>query len=223
MVVTRAVSAQGAQELELMLAERELDWALLPHTTRKGALRYLSAGETLCLDSAVLNSEARPHLVTAYKDLESAGFNKHVYTDEEDFRALRWVRKRGINLRGFTLEVKGDRRSGVVLHDLMGDPSNGIAGDLDMAKYYAERGRLQQVDATLEGTRTALLRASSYGHIDIVNALLAAGANKDQANDEGWTPLNFAAEIGHVECVKGLLAAGANKDQANEGGLDSLE
>ena len=96
MVVTRAARAQEAQELELMLAERELDWALLPHTTRKSALRYLSAGETLCLDSAVLNSEARPHLVTAYKDLESAGFNKHVYTDKEDFRTLRWVRKRGI-------------------------------------------------------------------------------------------------------------------------------
>ena len=96
MVVTRAARAQEAQELELMLAERELDWALLPHTTRKSALRYLSAGETLCLDSAVLNSEARPHLVKAYKDLESAGFNIHVYTDKEDFRALRWVRKRGI-------------------------------------------------------------------------------------------------------------------------------
>ena len=79
-----------------MLAERELDWALLPHTTRKSALRYLSAGETLCLDTAVLNSEERLHLVTAYKDLESAGFNKHVYTDKEDFRTLRWVRKRGI-------------------------------------------------------------------------------------------------------------------------------
>ena len=51
-----------------MLAERELDWALLPHTTRKGTLRYLSAGETLCLDNAVLNSEERPHLVAAYKD-----------------------------------------------------------------------------------------------------------------------------------------------------------
>ena len=75
MVVTRAVSAQGAQELELMLAERELDWALLPHTTRKGALRYLSASENLCLNNAVLNSEERPHLVAAHKDLESAGFN----------------------------------------------------------------------------------------------------------------------------------------------------
>ena len=121
------------------------------------------------------------------------------------------------------MEVKGDRRSGVVLRDLMGDPSNGIAGDLDMAKYYAERGRLQQVDATLEGTRTALLRASSYGHIDIVNALLAAGANKDQANERGWTPLNAAAYKGHIECVKSLLAAGANKDQANdEGGWTPL-
>ena len=39
----------------------------------------------------------------AYKDLESTGFNEYVYTDKEDFRALRWVRKRGIILRDFTL------------------------------------------------------------------------------------------------------------------------
>ena len=91
-----------------------------------------------------------------------------------------------------------------------------------MAKYYAERGRLQQVDATLEGTRTALFRASSYGHIDIVNALLAAGANKDQANERGWTPLIWAAYKGHIECVKSLLAAGANKDQASERGRTPL-
>ena len=121
------------------------------------------------------------------------------------------------------MEVKGDRRSGVVLHDLMDDPSNGIEGDLDMAKYYAERGRLQQVDATLEGTRTALLKASFCGHIDIVNALLSAGANKDQASEWGWTPLNTAAYKGHIECVKSLLAAGANKDQANIHGHTPLD
>ena len=121
------------------------------------------------------------------------------------------------------MEVKGDRRSGVVLHDLMDDPSNGIEGDLDMAKYYAERGRLQQVDATLEGTSTALLKASFCGHIDIVNALLSAGANKDQANERGWTPLNTAAYKGHIECVKSLLAAGANKDQANIHGHTPLD
>ncbi len=45
MVFTRAAHAQKVHEQELMLAERELDWAMLPQTTRKDAQRYLSAGE----------------------------------------------------------------------------------------------------------------------------------------------------------------------------------
>ena len=105
---------------EDMLAERELEWAALPHTTRKGSLPYLSARETLSLDSAITNHEARPHLVKAYKDLVSPGFNQLVYTDKEDYRALRYVIARGIDLRGFHLEVKGEKGSGRILARLMG-------------------------------------------------------------------------------------------------------
>ena len=61
----------------------------------------------LQLDSALTNREARPHLVKAYEGLVSLAFDQHVYTSEDDFRALRWVMERGINLRGFRLELKG--------------------------------------------------------------------------------------------------------------------
>ena len=103
-----------------ILTDRELEWAALPHTTRKGSLPYLSARETLSLDSAITNHEARPHLVKAYKDLVSPGFNQHVYTDKEDYRALRYVIARGIDLRGFRLEVEGEKGSGRILARLMG-------------------------------------------------------------------------------------------------------
>ena len=56
--------------------------------------------------SALTNREARPHLVKAYDGLVSPAFDQHVYTSEDDFRALRWVMERGINLRGFRLELK---------------------------------------------------------------------------------------------------------------------
>ena len=66
---------------------RQLDWSLLPHTTREGAMPFLSMGDTVSLDNAVTNSEARPHLVKAYKGLESSGWTLKV---EEDYscRAL---------------------------------------------------------------------------------------------------------------------------------------
>ena len=59
-----AATGDGDQEAvtEDMLADRELEWAALPHTTRKDTLPYLSAREILRLDSAMTNRQARPHL-----------------------------------------------------------------------------------------------------------------------------------------------------------------
>jgi hypothetical protein len=55
--------AKGPEAVtEDMLADCELEWAVLPHTTRKGTLPYLSAREILRLDSAMTNRQARPHL-----------------------------------------------------------------------------------------------------------------------------------------------------------------
>ena len=90
-----------------ILLNRELDWASLPHMTRKGAMPFLSVKEMGRLDCSVTNKQERPHLVKAYKVLAMPAFNQHVYTNEEDHRALRWVQERGINLRGFRLELKG--------------------------------------------------------------------------------------------------------------------
>ena len=77
----------------------------------------------------------------AYKDLVSPAFDQHLYADEKyEFRALRWVMKREINLRGFSMEVKSisgrlNRKSGPVLAALM------LYGDLhlDLARYYLAR------------------------------------------------------------------------------------
>ena len=99
---------------------RRLDWALLPHTTRKGALSFLSLEDSMGLNHAMTNNEARPHLIKAYKDMRSPAFDQHLYTDKEDYRALRWVIKKGISLQGFRMERKGEKRSGVLLTRLMG-------------------------------------------------------------------------------------------------------
>ena len=89
------------------------------------------------------NHEARPYLVQSYEDMRSPGFDEYLYTDAKDFGALRWVMERGIDLRGFRLEVGGERNSGTVLCKLMND------GSMVIAEYYMARGKLGDVNACL--------------------------------------------------------------------------
>ena len=71
------------------LQERELVWARLPETIYRGTISYLSVRDCGNLDSTMTNRETRPQLVKAYKNLMSPTFNQHVYTSEDEFRALR--------------------------------------------------------------------------------------------------------------------------------------
>ena len=68
----------------------------------------------------------------------------YVYRGKE-CKELQWAKKRGIDLRGFTLSYDGDVRSGYVLWKLMGGSSEDEL-NLDLAKYYATRGKLTHLD-----------------------------------------------------------------------------
>ena len=159
MSVCRSEAAEPARALDLdweALRWRELEWGALPHTTRKGTIPYLTVREAGRLDCAMTNSEARPHLVKSYKGMESPGFNGHVYTgtvDEDhnvDHVALRWVMKRGINLRGFEIELEDPwdvtvRGAGPVLVALMSKWCSWH--DIKLAKYFAARCKPTNLDA----------------------------------------------------------------------------
>lgn len=54
--------------------------------------------------------------------------------------------------------------------------------------------------------QTGLMLAVSHGRMDMVQALLAQGADVNIQDDEGSTALMCASEHGHVEIVKLLLA-----------------
>ena len=58
----------------------------------------------------------------------------------------------------------------------------------------------------------ALMHASKDGHESCVQALLAAGADKDAKNNEGMIALMWATEKGHESCVQPLLVAGADRE-----------
>ena len=80
---------------------RRRDWAALPHLARRDIVPFLDVKDCMSLNYAMTNHEARPHLIESYRGMRSAAFDRLVYTDKEDFRTLRWVMEKGIDLRGF--------------------------------------------------------------------------------------------------------------------------
>jgi ankyrin repeat protein len=62
---------------------------------------------------------------------------------------------------------------------------------------------------------TALFNAANNGQVGPVKRLLAAGANVELADIEGFTPLYLASYEGYAEVVRLLLAAGAKTDTRN--------
>ena len=67
----------------------------------------------------------------------------------------------------------------------------------------------------MSNSAAQLYAACQEGHIEIVLALLAAGAVVNQADNDGGTPQHFACFQGHAQIVVVLLAAGAAVNQAN--------
>jgi len=53
-----------------------------------------------------------------------------------------------------------------------------------------------------------LTLAACGGHVELANLLIERGANLEEANDEGYTPLMEAAREGHEEMCALLLAHG---------------
>jgi ankyrin repeat protein len=67
--------------------------------------------------------------------------------------------------------------------------------------------------------QTALMRAVVENHVDVVRALLAAGADPKASSRNRFTPLLFAAQQGNIEIARLLLAAGADVDEAAPDGI----
>jgi uncharacterized protein len=55
-----------------------------------------------------------------------------------------------------------------------------------------------------------LIEAVKGGNLARIEELLAAGADVNQQDEHGWTPLNWAAGKGHVAALQSLLNRGAD-------------
>jgi ankyrin repeat/SOCS box protein 2 len=63
-----------------------------------------------------------------------------------------------------------------------------------------------------------LLAAAGEGKLDIVQILLAAGAEIETGGEHGTTALSIAAREGHQQVVEYLLTNGAQADKPNQEG-----
>jgi hypothetical protein len=81
-------------------------------------------------------------------------------------------------------------------------------GDAAALAQYLDAGTPATV--TNEAGDSLVMLASYYGHFDVVELLLARGADPNQENFKGQAPLAGAVFKGKVEIVKALLAAGAD-------------
>mmetsp|Transcript_146704 Transcript_146704/g.365830 ORF Transcript_146704/g.365830 Transcript_146704/m.365830 type:complete len:260 (-) Transcript_146704:189-968(-) len=70
---------------------------------------------------------------------------------------------------------------------------------------------------------TALMFASQTGSAECVRRLLWAGAEVNAIEEDGWSPLHFAAKEGHFEVCAALLKGRANPNLSNQDEKTALQ
>ena len=102
-----------------------------------------------------------------------------------------------------------------------------VANDVKMLKLVLESGaKAGQMTSPYDGT--ALIAAAHLGHVDVVKALIAAGAPLDHVNNLNWTALIESIVLGdggsnHVACLTALIEAGAVVNIADGNGVSPLQ
>ena len=102
-----------------------------------------------------------------------------------------------------------------------------VADDVETLKLALQLG-CSPANVTSRYRGTALIAAAHLGHVEVVEALIAAGAPLDHVNNLGWTALIESIVLGdggtrHSATLRALVAAGANVNLADGSGQTPLQ
>jgi len=107
-------------------------------------------------------------------------------------------------------------RPGIGLHEAA------LTGNLQAVRQHIEaRADLNAKDPS--SGSSPLIIAATFGRTEVARALIAAGADVNQQNNDGSTALLTAVLFCHSEIVEALLAAGADKRIRSNTGSTALE
>ncbi len=93
-----------------------------------------------------------------------------------------------------------------------------LNGDVAAVRLYLDAGIDPDVG---DGKTPPLQEAAVRGYVEVVETLLAYGANPNAKNNNGATPLQEAVVQKQTACVKALLKGGANPNLAYKGAGDT--
>ena len=97
-------------------------------------------------------------------------------------------------------------------------------GDLERLRLLCEGGadKNQVSKRWKDSNQSALAAATEKNHFEVVQYLVGQGADKEQVDNGGSTPLIDASFYGYLEIVRYLLEQGANRDKRNNYGWGPL-
>jgi ankyrin repeat protein len=201
---------------------RKIPWHNIPQLSRAGVLPFLSIKDNVEFDIALLNDEeCRDDYLLSHKNKKGLpAYDNWVYTNTDNFQGLRWVMKRGIKLNTLQMRVgeDGETDRDRVLWWLVYKQHGDIARE-----YVRLNSDVRDVEAGGSFSRRMTLGlASAHGYVEVVNALIATGADVNKAINDGCTPIYEASSYGHLEVVQALIAAGADVNKAGNYGYTPI-
>ncbi len=156
---------------------------------------------------------------TLIADLLDAGSNVNA-RNESGFTALMFAAARGsvaavssIAARGADIEARNRWRETALMLAAR-------AGDAEKVNALLNVGANPEA-VNQDGKSVLNLAAESGASPELLKLLLRRGAAVNQADNEGVTPLMWAAQRGDVESARALLSAGARADLKSRAGLDA--